>query len=168
MLTHNGSEKKKNDGRFVKASRKETKEQRLLRALQSTSKKDATPLARYQEIMGTDRGLESLIKQGKCPLVIEQLGSYHVVFPASPNQSRRKNIQTITNTTPFADDDKHVYVTHTSTAALKGPRFICRYMTVTEEQAATIVRRISKALIDLGRTKEAADYLIGKEFARPF
>lgn len=143
--------------------RTETEQQKLWRILRDTQKQDARTLVDYQLIISTDKGLKGLIKSGKCPLVINQFGSYHVVFPVS-----RRNDQVITNTTPYADDDKHVYVSHTPKKTLKGPKTICRYMSVTQEQAATIVRRISKALIDLGRTKEAGEYLIGKKFARPF
>ena len=150
----------------LKVSTVETQNEKFWRILRKTKKKDRRTGAEYLEIIKSDKALLSLIKRNRVPLILQQFDTWHIVFPPSAMISRRGHDQVITNTTPF-ELENTVYVSHTSSPDLKGPRCVCSFVTVSRETAVRLSTRIINMLMSLGRVEDARKYLVGEEIPSP-
>jgi len=134
--------------------RKETYPERLARVLVGVKTMDSIPTSDYLKLVSTKKGLTKLISSNRCPLILEDQGSYHIVFRPSTRESRRKHDQQITNINSYTNDSDKRYVSHTTAQNLGGPKSICRFSEISREQAIDYIVRIKTILMSLGRDNE--------------
>lgn len=138
-----------------KGGRNETHNERLIRVLLKVKTRDSYSVENYMRTISTDDGLEQLIKDYKCPLIINyQDGICHLVFRPSPSTSRRGYEQQITDIGSLANKPENRYISHSTSKKLNGSRTICGYYEVSRRTASALAVRIKKILMKLGRSDE--------------